>query len=374
MPNEFDVAVIGGGVVGSALAWGLARCGQRVAVLDEGDIAYRASRGNFALVWVQSKGLGMPRYSGWTIRSANAWAGFASTLRQETGIDVAHARPGGLTLALSEDEWSVRAQAMERLQTQPGMRPFEWEMLDRARVTKMVPQLGPDVVGGSYSPLDGHCNALRLLRALNKGMQQLGAAYLPGHRVTHLEHRGGAFRIVTTLNEIRAGKIVIAAGIASARLGAMVGLDIRVHPERGQLIVTEKTAPFLHYPMSRVRQTDEGGVMIGDSQEDAGLNDTVTMPVISSLAHRATRLFPDLARLNVVRTWACLRVMTPDRFPIYAQSEACPGAFSAVCHSGITLAAAHALFLAPRIAEGQLPEDEFGSFSSRRFDVPALAA
>jgi glycine/D-amino acid oxidase-like deaminating enzyme len=205
-------------------------------------------------------------------------------------------------------------------------------------------------------------------------MQQLGAAYLPGRPVTHLEHRGGTFRVATTLDEIRASKIVVAAGIASPRLGAMVGLDVRVHPERGQLIVTEKTAPFLHYPMSRVRQTDEGSVMIGDSQEDAGLDDTVTMPIISSLAHRATRLFPDLARLNVVRTWACLRVMTPDRFPIYAQSEACPGAFSAVCHSGITLAAAHALFLAPRIAEGQLPADEFESFSSARFDVPALAA
>ena len=374
MPNEFDIIVIGGGVVGSALAWGLARCRQRVAVLDEGDVAYRASRGNFALVWVQSKGFGMPRYSAWTIRSSNAWAGFAQTLKEETGIDVAHARPGGLTLALSEEEWASRAQAMERLQSQPGMQRFEWEMLDHARVKQMVPQIGPDVVGGSYSALDGHCNSLRLLRALNKGMQQLGATYLSGHRVTHLEHRAGAFRITTTLGELHAGKIVIAAGIESGRLGAMVGLDIRVHPERGQLIVTEKTAPFLHYPMSRVRQTDEGGVMIGDSQEDAGLDDAVTLPMISSLAHRATRIFPELARLNVVRTWACLRVMTPDRFPIYEQSQTCPGAFSAVCHSGITLAAAHGLFLAPRIAEGHLPADEFGSFSTRRFDVPALAA
>ena len=96
--------------------------------------------------------------------------------------------------------------------------------------------------------------------------------------------------------------------------------------------------------------------------------------MISTLAERAVRMFPDLARLNVVRTWACLRVMTLDRFPIYDQSETCPGAFSAACHSGITLAAAHALFLAPRIAEGHLPAGEFETFSSRRFDVPALAA
>ena len=63
MSKDYDVAVVGGGLVGSAIAWGLGRLGKRVAVLDEGDIAYRASRGNFALVWVQSKGLGMPAYT-----------------------------------------------------------------------------------------------------------------------------------------------------------------------------------------------------------------------------------------------------------------------------------------------------------------------
>ncbi len=373
MPNEFDVIVIGGGVVGSAIAWGLARSAQRVAVLDEGDVAFRASRGNFALVWVQSKGLGMPRYSAWTMRSANAWGGFAETLEQQTGIDVAYSRPGGLTLVLSEQEWIARAQTMERLQAQPGMQRFEWEMLDQARVREIVPRIGPDVVGGSYTRFDGHCNALRLLRALNKGMQQLGVVYLPDHRVTHLEGRTGEFRLSTAVDEIRAAKVVIAAGLDSARLGAMVGLDIPVRPERGQLIVTEKTAPFLRYPMSRVRQTDEGGVMIGDSQEEVGLDNAVSLPVLSTLARRAIRIFPELARLNVVRTWACLRVMTRDRFPIYDQSETCPGAFSVACHSGITLAAAHALYLAPRIAEGDLPADEFETFSSRRFDV-SLAA
>ena len=77
-------------------------------VLDEGDIAYRASRGNFALVWVQSKGYGLAPYSAWTMRSANAWTGFAEMLEQQTGIDVAFARPGGFNLSLSEREWEAR--------------------------------------------------------------------------------------------------------------------------------------------------------------------------------------------------------------------------------------------------------------------------
>src|SRR5206468_580857 len=73
----YDVAVIGGGLVGSAIAWGLARLGARVVVLDEGDIALRASRGNFALVWVQNKGNGLAPYGAWTLDSAQAWPGFA---------------------------------------------------------------------------------------------------------------------------------------------------------------------------------------------------------------------------------------------------------------------------------------------------------
>ena len=101
--EETEIAVVGGGLVGAAIAWGLARLGKRVTVLDEGDDALRASRGNFALVWVQSKGLGMPPYAAWTRRSADGWARLAAALKVETGIDVAHQRPGGLTLSLSDD-------------------------------------------------------------------------------------------------------------------------------------------------------------------------------------------------------------------------------------------------------------------------------
>src|SRR5262245_66516910 len=93
MRRDCDVAVVGGGLVGAALAWGLARAGQRVTVLDEGDMAQRASRANFALVWVQSKGLGMAEYMGWTVRASEAWHQLAHDLRSQTGLDVCFQRP-----------------------------------------------------------------------------------------------------------------------------------------------------------------------------------------------------------------------------------------------------------------------------------------
>ncbi|HLI11502.1 MAG TPA: FAD-dependent oxidoreductase [Alphaproteobacteria bacterium] len=370
--GDYDVAVVGGGLVGSAIAWGLASIGQRVVVLDEGDVAYRASRGNFALVWVQSKGLGMPRYAAWTKRSSDGWAGFAARLKEETGLDVAFERPGGFQLVLSAAEMDSRIAMLKRLHNQPDMVPYPYEILDHTGVAKMLPEIGPDVVGGSYCPLDGHCNSLRLFRALHIGMSRRGATYLPLHAAEQIVHEAGGFTLAARGATLRAGKVVLAAGNGNARLAPMVGLKAPVRPQRGQIVVTERVRPFLRYPVSTVRQTDEGSLLIGDSVEEAGFDDTVGLGVASVMAARAVRMFPLIRRLNVVRSWAALRVMTQDGFPIYEQSARCPGAFIATCHSGVTLAANHALVLAPMIAAGRLPP-EFDVFSARRFDVPAAA-
>ncbi len=371
--RETETAVIGGGLVGAAIAWGLARAGRRVIVLDEGDVAYRASRGNFALVWVQGKGLGMSEYAAWTRQSSDAWAELAGALKDETGLDVCFRRPGGLHLCLSERELENRADALKRLHNQPAMARHDTEMLDRGQVLAMLPQIGPEVAGASYCALDGHVNSLRLLRALHIAMRQLGAEYLADHVVERIEQRGGAFALATRHGEVVAERVVLAAGNGNARLAPMVGMQVPVHPQRGQIIVTEKVAPFLDYPVVTVRQTDEGSVMIGDSVEEAGFDVTVGTGVVSAMADRAVRMFPQLGKLNVVRSWAALRVMTPDGFPIYERSQDCPGAFSVSCHSGVTLAAVHALVVAPLIAAGEWPDETFGAFGARRFDVPATA-
>ncbi len=372
MTAEFDVAVIGGGLVGAALAWGMARAHQRVVVLDEGDVAHRASRANFALVWVQSKGLGMPEYAAWTKRSSDAWERLAQELKTSTGVDVAFSRPGGFTLALSDAELEARARLLQRLHNQPNMVRYPYEMLDREALRARLPQIGPEVAGASYCPLDGQCNSLRLLYAFHTGMGRLGAEYRPSHVVHAIDYHDGVFVLRNSNAAVRAEKVVLAAGIGNARLAPMVGLKAPVRPQRGQLVVTERVERFLDHPLVTIRQTDEGTVMLGDSQEEAGFDDSVGLGVTSAIASRAIRMFPLLRSLNVVRTWAGLRVMTQDGFPIYDESSSRPGAFLATCHSGVTLAAAHALIVAPMIAAGSLSSD-LDVFSARRFDVQTAA-
>lgn len=372
MGGDCDVAVIGGGLVGMSLAYGLSGAGLRVTVLDEGDVAFRASRGNFALIWVQGKGLAMPDYARWSLRSADLWADFASALSEETGVDLAYSRRGGFSACLSDAELEARVADLTRLHNQtPGAARFE--RLDHAGMAAMLPGLGPEVVGGVYCPADGHVNSLRLFGALHEAALRRGVAYQPNAGVTGVEPVADGFRIAGAAGDVRARKVVLAAGLGNAGLAPMVGLSAPVRPQRGQVMVTEKLAPFLDYPLVTVRQTDEGGVMIGDSKEEVGLDAGTDHQVLAAIADRAVRIFPRLAQAKIVRSWGALRVMSPDGHPIYDRSIACPGAYLATCHSGVTLAAVHAGVVAAAIATDAWADD-LRPFSATRFgDVPAVA-
>lgn len=366
MNRAFDLAVIGGGLVGSAIAWGGAQGGANVALLDEGDVAYRAARGNFGLVWVQGKGAGMPAYARWTQHSARLWPELRDRLARTTGIDTALEQPGGFYFFLTEKELEQRAALIQRMHNESediGMR-----IMSREEVRAIVPQIGDQVVGASFCPMDGHTNPLRLLRAFQAGIAEQGGAYLPNRRVTTITAQPGGFVVETGDERITCSKLVVAAGLGSPRLAEMVGLSMPVTPLRGQILVTERMRPFLHHPTHVVRQTDEGTVLLGDSHEDIGFNVASGVPVLQQIAARNLKVFPALRDATLVRSWAALRVMTPDGFPIYEQSARHPGAFSATCHSGVTLAGAHALAFAPAVMAGALP-DMLTSFSTGRFHV-----
>lgn len=365
-----DAVVIGGGVVGAAIAWGLAELGLMVMMLDEGDDAFRASRGNFGLVWVQGKGEGFAPYAAWTRSSADLWPGFAARLSDGVGLDIGYRKPGGLHLCLSEQELEERATILGRLRAQAGARGYDYRLLDRCEVREILPLAGDAIAGASYTPHDGHVNPLYLLRALHKGFLVRGGRYLPARSVERIARVGTGFEIRAGGETHRAGKVVLAAGLSNRALGRQVGLEVAVAPLKGQILVTERARMVFDMPTTFVRQTEEGSFLLGDSHEDVGLRVETTTEIMREIAGRAIRSFPLLASLRVVRAWACLRTMTPDGFPIYDESESYPGAFAVSCHSGVTLAAQHALRLAPLIAGGGFRQ-ELAAFSAERFSDAA---
>ena len=370
--NTHDAIVVGGGLVGSAVAYGMAREGLNVALLDESDDAFRASRGNFGLVWVQGKGDGLPRYATWTRLSADLWPQFATELKERTGIDVAYRKPGGIKFCLGEDDVAERRTLLERLSQRAEAPGIRFEMLDRKAVAEALPGIGATVTGGSYSPDDGECNPLFLLRALHQALSGLGSRYLPGRKVTDIRRQGDGAVVTAGGETFHGARVVVAAGNASAALAPLIGLEVPVRPEKGQILVTERCQPFLNMPTHLVRQTGEGTVLFGDSHEDVGFDDRAGAGPTRDIANFARQCFPGLAALVINRVWGCLRIMPRDGFAIYDRSDAVPGAFTVSCHSGVTLAAVHALKLAPWIAEGELPE-LVAPFSAQRFEVKQAA-
>ncbi|MCB1478052.1 MAG: FAD-dependent oxidoreductase [Tepidamorphaceae bacterium] len=358
-------AVIGGGLVGMAIAWGLANRGKQVTVFDEGDRGFRASRGNFGLVWVQSKGLNMPDYSRWSRLSAQLWPKLSEELGNVSGTDLELSQPGGIHLFLDEDEAEKAVADMEKLRAALGG-DYPFEYLGHNAVKRIIPEIGPEVVGALHSPMDGHVNPLYLLRALHTGVRDAGAKVLHGPRVERITHTKDGFRIHREDGVWSADNVVLCAGLGNARLAPMIGLDAPVVPNRGQVIITERVRPFLNVPTAHVRQVGEGAVQIGDSKEAAGFDDSTSKNVIAKIAHRATRYFPLLENVRVVRTWGALRVMSPDGHPIYDKSQTCPGASLVTCHSGVTLAAAHAKVLAGWICGEDAP-DYMEVFGAQRF-------
>lgn len=368
-----DAIVIGGGLVGAAIAYGLQRQGLSTVMLDEGDVAHRASRGNFGLVWVQSKGLGAPHYQHWTHASAQAWPELAANLLAETSIGVGLHQPGGLHFCFSDDEMAQRDALMGQLRREAGNAGYDYRMIPAAELRDMVPGLGPQVVGASWTPYDGHASPLHLLRALHAAFQNLGGRYRPNAKVTAIKAAPRDFTVAIGSDIVEAPRLVLASGLGNADLAPLVGLSAPLRPERGQILVTERTRQVLALPTHVVRQTEEGSLLLGDSKEDLGFDTlTQTPAVMRAIARKAVQTFPWIAELNIVRAWAALRVMSPDGKPIYDESERYPGATIANCHSGVTLAGAHASLLAPMIAAGALAPD-LSPFSASRFDVQKAA-
>jgi glycine/D-amino acid oxidase-like deaminating enzyme len=368
----YDAAVVGGGLVGSAIAWGLTRQGLAVALLDEGDVAFRASRGNFALVWVQGKGDGQPAYTRWTRLSAAEWPRLRDALGEATGIETELHQPGGVHLCFSDAEIEERLALLERLRQGAGNHGYEYRLIQGSELADMLPGIGPKVIGATWTPYDGHVNSLKLLHALHRAFVSAGGRYLPNARIAAATARPHDFRLGTPSGEILASRVVLAAGLGNRALAPLFGLAAPVVPNKGQVLVTERARQILPLPTTFIRQTGEGTIMLGDSKEDAGFDLSQSPDVMRAIAARAVASFPWLADLNIVRAWSALRVMSADGFPIYEQSRTCPGAFVANCHSGVTLAAAHAFALAPMIAGGEL-DPMLAPFTAARFDVPAAA-
>src|SRR5690606_27323349 len=184
-------------------------------------------------------------YQRWSRMSSELWLELARRLHDETGIDVGHHRPGGVSLCLTDEELQARSDMMQAMQAQMAADGFEYRMLDRKELEELLPGIGPQVVGASWTPYDGHVNPLYTLRALHAAFAARGGRYVADAKVQALAASGRVSSAATARGRYRAPRLVLAAGLGSAALAPQVGLSMPVFPVRGQILVTERVPPLL---------------------------------------------------------------------------------------------------------------------------------
>ena len=217
------VTVVGGGLVGAAIAYGAARTGMRVRVLDQGDIAFRASRGNFGLVWVQGKGDKLPPYARWSRDAVKLWPALQKELLEMTGVDAGLRQPGGFWLGFSDADMRERFDFLDGLNRAVGEIPFQ--LMGRSELRQYLPGIGRAVVGGSFCPLDGHANPLLLLHGLHAALRYKGAEVITGVDIARLRYdaENGLFEAAAVDCQCwKSERLVLAAGLGNAPLAPQV--------------------------------------------------------------------------------------------------------------------------------------------------------
>ena len=352
MIREADVVVIGGGVIGTSVAYYLARHGLEVALVEKGGIASGASGCNTGMVWLQTVRPGIEAEL--ALASRRMFLG----LSEELEMDIEYRQSGAGIILENKAQWE-EAQALVLRQRQIGIKV---RLLDREKALELEPGLGGSVLGITHSTIDGQVNPFLLAIGYARSARKLGAEILTRTAAIGIETKAGRVSgVVTPKGLIRAGVVVNAAGAHAAVVGRMVEIDVPVFPRKSQMMVTEAVAPLfkssflcgryfqpiseeilLHAtePFDRagiqllLRQTANGNILLGETRENKGFDTDVTEEGMKLIARHVLNLAPKLAGVNVIRAFSAAVPQSKDTFPIIGPVSCLDGLFMAAGHCG----------------------------------------
>lgn len=366
--QEFSVVIIGGGVTGAAIGYGLAKKNKKVAMLDASSPVDRASRANMGLIWCQSKALGNKDYVNIGFLSSDLFSDLAKELKEISGIDIHYRDSGGIIPCLGEEEFDSRKKYIENLTLEHGG-SYPAEMITREDLEKKLPRIrfGKEVTGATFCSKDGFLNPLHLVFALRKGFVTLGGSLYTEKRVTSITRKDGAYQLIAGDLMIRTEKVVLAGGLSNRTLASPFGLPVPVFPDRGQVLLTEQVPDILPIPILGITRTPGGTIMVGFMHENVGSDIGLLPESLAREGRWAMRVWPDISKLRVIRCWSALRIMPNDGYPIYDKVPNHSNVFIFNAHSAVTLAAAHVNLLADFVERGT-PGKEIEGFSLKRFN------
>lgn len=317
MPISTDVVIIGGGVMGCSLAYQLAKLGIQSTVLERTKLAAGASgatAGVVAPLWHVERAseacfaLGM--------RSLDRFPTLAKELA-ESGIDSGFRQNGVLKLAFS----AVEVDELKENLAWQGEMGMGVAWLDAQEVAQREPEVNPDVLGGVFSPREGHVQGQRYVEALAHAATRLGAQVHEDAEVTGLELQGhNVIGVRTSTQAYRSRHTVLAAGSWSGIANRWLPEKLPVRPVKGQRILLKKMG-FLPKSAVRTFQTyavpwADGTVLVAATREEGIFDDVPTAQGIGYLLSEAINSFPVLKDAELVGARAGVRPGTPDDVPI----------------------------------------------------------
>ncbi|MFC4077470.1 NAD(P)/FAD-dependent oxidoreductase [Salinithrix halophila] len=356
--HHSEVLVIGGGIIGGAIAYYASKSGFEVTVVEKGELACGTSSrcdGNI---------LAIDKDPGFDSQMSLKSQQLVEELNKELEMPFEYRAPGSILVCETEEEM-IAAQQWVARQKEAGL-PFR--MLDRGDLRQESSYFAENLYGGLECETDSTVNPYQFTYALFHEAGKYGAKIHVHTEVKGIKReKTGLFRIFTSQGDFTAKKVVNAAGVWAPMIGKMVGVEVSIQPRKGHILVASRQVPVglrkvmeFGYLISKFggqrkvdSETERWGValvfeptesqnfLIGSSRQFVGFDTRVDTHVIRCMAKRAVRFYPKMADMMVIRTYAGLRPWTKDHLPIVSHVDEVPGFYIAAGHEGdgISLAA-----------------------------------
>lgn len=390
-PHRVTALVVGGGLLGCAVAYLLAAADCEVLLVEKNQLNAQASGQNAGSLHFQLEYRMIENGEAAARKAAEAiplhldaertWRGLEAELGAELGV-VQH---GGLMVAETAEqvERLGRKIALEQAAGLPT------ELLDRAAVRARAPYLGQAVVAAAFCAAEGKADPRRCALAYARAAMRLGAQVHARTGVQSMRRNGRGWQVGFDDGAVcEAEQVVIAAGAWSGRLAQMAGVVLPVSPVGLTMSATARTAPLIEHLVQHagrrlsMKQTPEGNVLIGGGwpaalRQSGGLVDLERRPelLLPSLAGNmaaAAAVVPAVARLPVLRVWTGTTALVADQLPLIGEVPKAAGLFIATGGSAFTLGPTYARILADRIL-GRPEAFDVRAYDPRRFGSLTLA-
>jgi glycine oxidase len=367
-----DVVVIGGGVIGLAIARALCVRGmKRVVLIERASLGAEASHAAAGMLAPQAEANRADAFFELACASRDLYPSFADELREETGTDIELERTGTLYLAFTQKD----EEEIEHRYNWQRRASLPVERLSAEEVRRLEPCVSQEVRGALRFPLDVQVENRRLIAALSTSIEKHGVRLLTQTHVRSLKIERGQVRgVETSRGNVHAPVVVVATGAWTSFLASSDKSfpTPGIEPVRGQMLCFETNPRLAHHviysPRGYIVPRLDGRLLAGSTTEHAGFEKRVTGAGVHAITSHALEIAPAVGNLPLVDSWAGLRPRAEDEWPVMGACAEVRGLFYATGHyrNGILLAPLTGELVAEQIMTGSTPP-LLDAFSPDRF-------